>query len=211
MPAVEQIKPLTSIRALAAFWIVSMHLNGEFGSLFSPWKRVQWFTGAGGLGVDIFFVLSGFILCYNHSTRDAGTLFKTYLQVHLVADREDLPGLRGRFGGHRGICINRPTFWFASYRSALSARGIASRIIHGPYLGMEKSSWWLEWSGLGRKRGMVCLHLHFSPCLSVVGPDQSRRDVFAGSCVIAGRSGHSLARCQSGWRARPFTGDQGNA
>lgn len=79
MSAVEQIKPLTSLRAFAAFWVVSMHL-GEFYSLCPALKHFRWLTGAGGLGVDLFFVLSGFILCYSHATRDAGISLRTYFQ-----------------------------------------------------------------------------------------------------------------------------------
>src|ERR1700690_405432 len=80
MPMVQQIKPLTSLRAFAACWVVSMHFSEEFCSLCPALKHLQWFTGSGGLGVDLFFVLSGFILCYSHSTRDAGVSVRAYFQ-----------------------------------------------------------------------------------------------------------------------------------
>jgi peptidoglycan/LPS O-acetylase OafA/YrhL len=80
MPAVQQIKPLTSIRGFAAFWVVSMHLNAVFCSLCPALKHLQWLTGPGGYGVDLFFVLSGFILCYSHLARDAGMSLRTYFQ-----------------------------------------------------------------------------------------------------------------------------------
>ena len=57
-----------------------MHLNREFCSLCPAVKHLQWFTGYGGLGVDLFFVLSGFILCHSHLTRDVGLSLRTYFQ-----------------------------------------------------------------------------------------------------------------------------------
>ena len=57
-----------------------MHFNGEFCALCPPLKHLQWFTRFGGSGVDLFFVLSGFILCHSHLTRDAGLSLRAYLQ-----------------------------------------------------------------------------------------------------------------------------------
>src|SRR5476651_1583857 len=80
MSTVQQIKPLTSIRGFAAFWVVSMHLNGEFCSLCPALRHLSWFTGFGGSGVDLFFVLSGFLLCHSHLARDAEMSLLTYFQ-----------------------------------------------------------------------------------------------------------------------------------
>jgi peptidoglycan/LPS O-acetylase OafA/YrhL len=55
-----EVKPLTSIRGLAALWVVTHHLTLFYRYPdFGPVTRVL-FTGFAG--VDIFFVLSGFIL-----------------------------------------------------------------------------------------------------------------------------------------------------
>ena len=79
MQVIQHIKPLTSIRAFAALWVVSMHYHEEFSALFPPFRYFQWFTRSGGMGVDVFFVLSGFILCYRHLKPEGGINGREYL------------------------------------------------------------------------------------------------------------------------------------
>jgi peptidoglycan/LPS O-acetylase OafA/YrhL len=58
--AAQEIKPLTAIRGIAAIWVVSHHLT-----LFFRFPDLNAFTKIlflGFSGVDIFFILSGFIL-----------------------------------------------------------------------------------------------------------------------------------------------------
>jgi peptidoglycan/LPS O-acetylase OafA/YrhL len=80
MASVKNIKPLTSIRAFAALWVVFFHLQGEFYSLCPCLKHFEWFIRFGASGVDLFFVLSGFILCYNHVERDKALSLDSYLE-----------------------------------------------------------------------------------------------------------------------------------
>lgn len=59
----ENLKPLTSMRFLAAFWVVMYHYwpKLDFGAA-TGWT--PGFVAQGYLGVELFFVLSGFILCH---------------------------------------------------------------------------------------------------------------------------------------------------
>lgn len=60
---------LTGIRAIAAAWVVLLHLNMVFSSAFSAPNWVQPLLESGNLGVDIFFILSGFVLAYNYANK----------------------------------------------------------------------------------------------------------------------------------------------
>jgi peptidoglycan/LPS O-acetylase OafA/YrhL len=63
--ASRPIRALTSIRFLAAFWVVFHH----FGAPLVPkgWAHLETLRMRGGAGVSLFFVLSGFILAYNYA------------------------------------------------------------------------------------------------------------------------------------------------
>lgn len=57
---------LTGIRAFAAAWVVSFHyILGPFGALGGP--QISKFVDVGYLGVDLFFILSGFVICHVHA------------------------------------------------------------------------------------------------------------------------------------------------
>src|SRR2546428_9049547 len=68
-PAAAHIRQLTGIRALAALGVLTFHFRPELLSAFPfLWPAVPMFN-VGYLGVDLFFVLSGFILTYTHIER----------------------------------------------------------------------------------------------------------------------------------------------
>ncbi len=81
-----EIYPLTGIRALAAFWVLLFHLHGKLAAAcpqgYALFKPV---IINGYLGVDLFFILSGFIISYNYADR---------LSVFTVAKYRDFLWLR---------------------------------------------------------------------------------------------------------------------
>ncbi len=65
----EQLVSLQYLRALAAWMVVFHHYVQVFRN-FKPEGGIErFFTYYGNLGVDIFFVLSGFIMAYSMSNR----------------------------------------------------------------------------------------------------------------------------------------------
>ena len=67
----ETIKPLTSLRFFAACWVVLYAYWPDLATPFTP-AVVQ----RGYLGVELFFVLSGFILCHVYLTRVGESRFR---------------------------------------------------------------------------------------------------------------------------------------
>ncbi len=61
------IKPLTGLRAVAAFWVLLFHLSPQ---ILAIWQNTAWFAPLvlqGYLAVDLFFVLSGFIIAHHYA------------------------------------------------------------------------------------------------------------------------------------------------
>ncbi len=66
----SEIRPLTSLRFFAAFWVVAYHyLTPALRAHDAPGWLVT-FSAAGFVGVPVFFVLSGFVLAYNYGGQD---------------------------------------------------------------------------------------------------------------------------------------------
>ena len=63
------IAALTGLRAVAAVWVVLFHYRGDILTLVPAARPLEPIMSAGYLGVDVFFVLSGFVLAYNYSDR----------------------------------------------------------------------------------------------------------------------------------------------
>src|ERR1700761_1472755 len=59
----RQIGSLTGIRAIAAWWVVLYHMGGTLGAIWLPAKKI---VATGWLGVDLFFMLSGFVIALNY-------------------------------------------------------------------------------------------------------------------------------------------------
>lgn len=66
----REIGALTGLRGIAALWVLAFHLILFVRMLpYDLQLPYRYFAGAGFLGVDIFFALSGFVLAYNYAGR----------------------------------------------------------------------------------------------------------------------------------------------
>ncbi|MBL7234854.1 acyltransferase family protein [Komagataeibacter oboediens] len=67
MPKARSIPSLTGVRGIAALWVFMTHFYGLAADiLHQPWMLQSLFLFNGFRGVDLFFVLSGFILMHVH-------------------------------------------------------------------------------------------------------------------------------------------------
>jgi peptidoglycan/LPS O-acetylase OafA/YrhL len=73
-----EIKSLTGIRAFASWWVVFYHLQGGIAQLFPASRNYLSTIRRGDAGVDLFFVLSGFVLAYNYHDAFATLTRKSY-------------------------------------------------------------------------------------------------------------------------------------
>jgi peptidoglycan/LPS O-acetylase OafA/YrhL len=65
---VANLRALTGVRALAAFWVVALHYT-RFDERYYNLGVANELVRAGGLGVTVFFVLSGFIMTHVYRSR----------------------------------------------------------------------------------------------------------------------------------------------
>jgi peptidoglycan/LPS O-acetylase OafA/YrhL len=62
-----EIRALTGLRAVAASWVVILHFSNNPGNTWWPLlEPIRPIIQSGYLGVDLFFVLSGFVLTYTY-------------------------------------------------------------------------------------------------------------------------------------------------
>jgi len=66
LPRRPAIDSLTSLRGLAALWVVLYHFHSDIVTLLPFAKSLSPFIGQGHFAVPIFFVLSGYVLTYNY-------------------------------------------------------------------------------------------------------------------------------------------------
>ena len=92
----QRVMELDGLRGIAALWVVLYHLWGAIGKRDVDWvpSSVSEFLNAGWLGVDIFFVLSGFVI------------------THSVANMTITPIFVPKFIIRRSIRID-PPYWAA--------------------------------------------------------------------------------------------------
>ncbi|OLV15611.1 acyltransferase [Deinococcus marmoris] len=67
--SVPFLRALTGLRAIAALWVVFHHYFDKFVLLFPGLELLRTFAQAGNMGVELFFVLSGFVITLNYVDR----------------------------------------------------------------------------------------------------------------------------------------------
>lgn len=73
------VPALTSIRGIASFWVLLYHLRHEIKNLFPEfYMDTQAIIKSGFLGVDLFFVLSGFVLALNYQRKFQTVDWRSY-------------------------------------------------------------------------------------------------------------------------------------
>jgi peptidoglycan/LPS O-acetylase OafA/YrhL len=63
------IDSLTSLRGLAALWVVCHHFKDDVDLLFPPLRVLDPLLELGHIAVPFFFILSGFVLAYNYAAQ----------------------------------------------------------------------------------------------------------------------------------------------
>jgi len=91
-----RFKTVDGLRGIAALAVVCYHLNGAILETYGKWLPgpAAWLLSHGYLGVDIFFVISGFVIAYS------------------VRNAERSLGFLGRFAVRRSIRLD-PPYWAA--------------------------------------------------------------------------------------------------
>ena len=64
-PAGEKIFALQLLRAVAATSVVIAHVGYDFTHKLALPDVLPWFLSVGNAGVDLFFVISGFVMVYS--------------------------------------------------------------------------------------------------------------------------------------------------
>ena len=84
-PAVDPVRALTAIRGLAAWWVVAFH----FREALPPGTPavILRVSDGGYLAVDLFFILSGYVIALNYGHWFAGTPFRGRRYARFLALR----------------------------------------------------------------------------------------------------------------------------
>jgi peptidoglycan/LPS O-acetylase OafA/YrhL len=78
----SDINSLTGVRTVAALWVLMAHYRDILFMLFPGTRLADPFLRTGHLGVDLFFLLSGFIISYNYL--DGFRSFRVSRAVHFL-------------------------------------------------------------------------------------------------------------------------------
>lgn len=81
----NRIEALTGIRCFAALWVVLLHFRANL--IVADTVEIDWLASRGFWGVDIFFVLSGFILTYTYQRNFTSPEFGWTEYTHFLFKR----------------------------------------------------------------------------------------------------------------------------
>jgi peptidoglycan/LPS O-acetylase OafA/YrhL len=79
----REIRPLTSLRGIAALYVVIYHFHSFFGTAADPERWTPFFSH-GARAVDLFFILSGFILAETTPKLDSTPAYARFLWRRLA-------------------------------------------------------------------------------------------------------------------------------
>lgn len=116
------LAPLTGVRGVAALWVVLLHLIVVVSALVpgDVARGFRFLASPGFLGVDLFFVLSGFVIAYNHTETFA-------------------PGVDG--AAYRRFMGSRFARVYPVHAVILVALLVAVRVLHAPVGAMDPARW----------------------------------------------------------------------
>ena len=115
-----KIPALTGLRAIAALWVLVLHF-GE--AVSASWPRaVRSVLSTGFAGVDLFFVLSGFILAWNY-LRDDGTLAVSPAEFWRARAARILPVY------YVSLAISLPMFLLMQFHDGATPSAIRSAVV----------------------------------------------------------------------------------
>jgi peptidoglycan/LPS O-acetylase OafA/YrhL len=108
------------LRAIAAFWVLMLHYGD---AVTSQWPRVfRNFFSSGFIGVDLFFVLSGFILSWNYLAEDR-SLTVTRKEFWRARASRILPVY------YVSLALSLPIFLLMQFQTGVTPAAIRSAIV----------------------------------------------------------------------------------
>lgn len=127
MPRARSIPSLTGVRGVAALWVFTTHFYGLAADmLHMPWLLHSLFLFNGFRGVDLFFVLSGFILMHVHEAQFRVPTWRVIRDFFYCPFLSRLSAQYSRSAGHRAagaVCAKLRGHAACLYRPRLCLQG----------------------------------------------------------------------------------------